>query len=151
GGVVEAVGEGAAGVQTGQRCAIDPRKYCGDCRYCRAGFGTHCVRGARWIGVTGDDGGLAGLCVVPDYACFPAAPQVTDLETALVEPLCRGTRAVRLSGMAIGDNIAVLGAADANLGALRWARLGGAQRIVLVDPGPARRRTGLDNGADDAI
>ena len=151
GGVVEALGEDAAGLQTGQRCAIDPRKYCGDCLYCRAGFATHCTRGARWIGITGENGGLAELCVVPDYACFPVAPQVTDLETALVEPLCRGTRAVRLSGMAIGDNIGVLGADDTNLGALRWARLGGAQRIIVVDPTHARRRTALDTGADDAI
>lgn len=136
----------------GQKVSVDPRIYCGACRMCQAGLETMCMRGRRVVGVTaGHDGGLAELCVVPDYACYPLPEGVTPEAGACAEPLCCATRAVRRAGVRIGDNVALFGGEDYNLFAARWLRSAGANRVVLADPLERRRSAALELGAHAAL
>jgi (R,R)-butanediol dehydrogenase/meso-butanediol dehydrogenase/diacetyl reductase len=145
-GAVEAVGPGVSGLAAGDRVTIDPRFRCGTCPMCRAGLITSC-ESAGWIGLSRGNGGLAEYTLVPDYMCYVLPPGVSDLQAATVEATTVGTRAVRRSGLSVGDNVVFFGAEDYNLGALQFARLAGASQRIVVDPYPVRRAAAERVGA----
>jgi threonine dehydrogenase-like Zn-dependent dehydrogenase len=145
-GAVEAAGPGVSGLMAGDRVTIDPRFRCGTCPMCRAGLITNCEM-TGWIGLSRENGGLAEYTLVPDYMCFLLPAGVSDLQAATVEPTTVGTRAVRRSGLSVGDNVVFFGAEDYNLGALQFARLSGAQQRIVVDPYATRRAAASRVGA----
>jgi threonine dehydrogenase-like Zn-dependent dehydrogenase len=63
---------------------------------------------------------------------------VTDLQSGFIEPAAVGTRAARLSGVTVGDNVVFLGAEDYCLSAFQWVRLI-ADKVLVADPSLARR------------
>ncbi|MFC2024642.1 zinc-binding dehydrogenase [Chloroflexota bacterium] len=157
-GVVDEVGHGVEGWNVGDRLNLDPRQYCGQCLMCRAGFYTQCEKMAGWIGVSAKrsngefyNGAHAEYQTVPTYACFKIPDTISDKAASQVEPLCCGTRDVRHSGMVIGDNVVFLGLDDYSTGALHWTKLGGANRIIVVDPVEFRRTAAKKIGADIVI
>jgi (R,R)-butanediol dehydrogenase/meso-butanediol dehydrogenase/diacetyl reductase len=148
-GQVVALGAGVTGPPVGTFVSVDPRLYCGACRFCRAGLSTQCVEGARLLGVNaGLDGGLAEFCVVPEYALYPLPGGVGTAAAACAEPMCCATRAVRHAGVRIGDNALVLGAEDYGLFTTGWLKAAGVNAIIVVDPSPTRRDAALAMGAD---
>jgi (R,R)-butanediol dehydrogenase/meso-butanediol dehydrogenase/diacetyl reductase len=76
---------------------------------------------------------------------------VTAEEGACVEPMSCATRAVRHSGVRIGDNVALLGGEDYNLYATKWLRSAGVNRLVLVDPANMRRESASAMGAHEVL
>ena len=97
-GVVEALGEGVAGVAVGQRVGIPWLGWtCGTCRYCRSGRENLCDR-ARFTGYD-LDGGFAAWTVADARFCFPLPDGYGDLQAAPL--LCAGLigfRAYRMTG-----------------------------------------------------
>jgi (R,R)-butanediol dehydrogenase/meso-butanediol dehydrogenase/diacetyl reductase len=153
------VGSDVTHLRQGMRVAVDPGTRCGLCLMCQAGLHWQCTGGRGVIGLrsavrpdgTRYLGGTAERCVVPSYTCYEVPIDVSDLRAANVEPLCCGTRAIRHSGIAIGDNVVFLGGEEYNLAALQWARLAGAQSIIVVDPLEVRRSMAMDLGATYVI
>ena len=139
------------GWRVGDRVAVDPRIYCNECLNCRGGYATLCERGGQWLGVgAGRNGGFAELCVVPEYAAFRLPDDVSDELGSITEPAACATRSVRLSGVAPGDNVAILGAEDYGLFALQQI-VATAAAVAVVDPSPIRRQAALAQGATVAI
>jgi (R,R)-butanediol dehydrogenase/meso-butanediol dehydrogenase/diacetyl reductase len=93
----------------------------------------------------------AEYCAVPAYTCFRIPERVSAIAAANVEATACGTRAVRLSGMAVGDNVVVLGAEDYNLSVLQWARRAGARQVIVADPIAVRREVASKLGADEVL
>ena len=150
-GVVQEVPAELDGWQTGDRVAVDPRIYCNQCLNCRAGFSTLCERGGQWLGVgAGRSGGFAELCAVPEYACYRLPNHVPDELGSIVEPAACATRGVRLSGVAPGDTVVILGAEDYGLFVLQQV-VGAAAAVAVVDPSETRRQAALDQGATVAV
>jgi threonine dehydrogenase-like Zn-dependent dehydrogenase len=150
--LVHEVGAELDGWAAGDRVVVDPRFYCHDCAHCRGGLMTLCERGAEWIGVgDGRDGAFAELVVAPAYGCFRLPDAVSDEAGALGEPLAAATRAVRLSGFAVDDNVAIVGAEDYGLLALQRLRYGGAGSVVVLDGAPGRARSALALGATATV
>ena len=75
-------------------------------------------------------------------------PEVTDEEGACVEPCAVSLRAVRRSGMAAGDTVAVFGAGPIGLFVIQLARLAGARAVFAVEPAPQRAAAADALGAD---
>lgn len=157
-GEVVAIGGGVEGWSVGDRVALSPQLYCGQCLMCHSGWYIHCQRVQAWIGCYGarPDGtpyhGMAAeYCAVPAYTCFRLPEGMSAIAAANVEATACGTRAVRLSGMAVGDNVVVLGAEDYNLSVLQWAQRAGARRVVVADPIALRREVALKLGADAVL
>jgi threonine dehydrogenase-like Zn-dependent dehydrogenase len=147
-GRVVAVGSEVDSVQPGQLVSVDPRVYCGKCLRCRAGLESLCTDGRVLLGANaGYDGGLAELCVVPEYSCYVLPAGISPLAAACVEPLSCATRAMRHGGIRIGDNIAVLGAEDYNVFSVNWLRAAGASKVVVADPEKVRRDSASSMGA----
>jgi threonine dehydrogenase-like Zn-dependent dehydrogenase len=151
-GEIVELGAGVEGLEVGQRVSVDPRVYCGECLPCRAGVETLCSVGRKTVGWDpGFDGGLAELCVVPSYACFPLGDNVSMEAGACVEPMTCATRSIRHCGLRIGDNVVLLGGEDYNLFGAKWLRSAGASQVVLVDPAEHRREAALSMGAHQAL
>jgi NADPH:quinone reductase-like Zn-dependent oxidoreductase len=83
-GVVEAVGEGVTGVQTGVRVVVNPSLSCGACEWCRAGEEPLCAN----YQIIGEhtNGGFAEFVSVPAVNLFPI-PDGYDFEQAAAAPL----------------------------------------------------------------
>ena len=157
-GEVAAIGDGVEGWKVGDRIALSPQLYCGQCVMCHSGWYIHCQRVQAWIGCYGSrpdgtpyHGMAAEYCAVPAYTCFKLPERVSGVAAANVEATACGTRAVRLSGMAVGDNVVVLGAEDYNLSVLQWARRAGASQVIVADPIRIRREVALKLGADTVL
>ncbi|MET0887553.1 MAG: alcohol dehydrogenase catalytic domain-containing protein [Mycetocola sp.] len=143
------LGTEVEGPPVGTLVSVDPRLYCGQCRFCAAGLQTRCVTGPTLLGVSAHcDGGLADLCVVPEYAVYVVPDGVTALAAACVEPKCCATRAARNAGVRIGDNALVLGCEDYGLFVTGWLRAAGVNEIIAVDPSEMRRSAATEMGAD---
>jgi (R,R)-butanediol dehydrogenase/meso-butanediol dehydrogenase/diacetyl reductase len=84
--------------------------------------------------------GAARLMRVPDA--------LDESQAASVEPAAVGIHAVRLSGMRLGDRVAILGAGPIGLFTLQAAVAAGARRVVVAEPSETRARLAASMGAD---
>ena len=139
----------------GQIVTVNPYIACGECRACRRAKPNCCAR-INVLGVHGDGGLCEWLCV-PESAVIDAAGLTLD-QAAMVEFLAIGAHAVRRSALAPGDTTLVVGAGPIGVAVALFARIAGAERIVLADTrGPrldyARTHLGFDVGvtADGAL
>lgn len=144
-GPVVAVGEGVGGIVIGQRVAPEVTLFCGRCFFCRRHAYALCLKWAA-IGLH-TDGGLAELARVPAAWCAPLPDTVSDEAGALVEPTEVAVRAVRNSGLRLGESAAVLGGGTVGLLTLQVAHAAGASAVYLIEPRPRRRALGRDLGA----
>ncbi len=129
-GHISALGEGAGNVRIGDRVAVNNVRTCKLCFWCRRGHAAVCPNMA--IAGLSADGGLAEYMVWPDDQVVPLPDNVSDEEGALVEPSTVATRAVRRSGVQIGDNVAVIGCGTVGLLTLQAFKAAGA-RVIAVD------------------
>ncbi len=118
-GLVDAVGEGVAGVAVGDRVLIQPGLYCGACEFCRAGEQSICVS----FGILGEHtaGTFAELVVVPARNVFPI-PEGLSFAQAAAFPLAYQTAWRMVVGRAAlrpGETILIHGVG----GGVAWAAL----------------------------
>lgn len=147
-GTIERVGEGVT-LEVGARVVIDGNRFCGACRWCRAGRYNLCVISAQ-LGLH-DDGGLAEKILAPAFMCLPYANSVADHHAALAEPLAVAVRAVRRAGIGIGDTVAIVGAGSIGLLLIQVAKIAGAARVFCVEPNELQRTLAEKLGADVAV
>jgi (R,R)-butanediol dehydrogenase/meso-butanediol dehydrogenase/diacetyl reductase len=136
-GTVVAARPGVESPRVGQRVAVDTLVFCGACWWCRRHQVTLCDRLAA-LGLMAD-GGLAALCNAPAYSCLPVPDAVSDEAAALAETLAVGVRALRRGAFALGEKVAVFGGGAVGLMTAQAARAGGAARVIVAEPLPARR------------
>jgi len=137
-GVVEQIGKKVTRVKPGQRIAIDPAVYCGQCDQCRAGRENTC-RELLFLGCPGQlTGALAEFLVLPENCCFPIKERTTFEQAALSEPLAIAVYAVERSHPPPGANVAILGAGPIGMSVfhvLRSKKVGG---VFITDRIPDR-------------
>ena len=134
-GVVEAVGEGVAGVAVGDRVAVDPNVYCGSCVFCRRQRNNHCLN-FNAVGVT-RDGGFAELVRVPAANVYDVGG-LSFAEAAFIEPVACAVYGMRRARVEPGDEVVVFGGGPIGLILAQLALRGGASRVSVVDLSPAR-------------
>ena len=155
-GVIDAVGPGVAGWETGQKVGVGWNGgYCGYCDHCRRGQFFACVRG-QVTGLT-FDGGYGEYMVAPASA---VALMPADLPPVEAAPLmCAGLttfNALRNSGARPGDVVAVLGLGGLGHLGVQYAAKMGFHAIGIArgrDKEPLARRLGaslyIDSQAQD--
>lgn len=84
-GTVVAIGENVQKLAVGDRVAIDPNIYCGDCDYCRAQEPELCENLSA-VGVT-RDGGFENYTTAPAKVVYKIADNVSLKAAAMTEPL----------------------------------------------------------------
>jgi NADPH:quinone reductase-like Zn-dependent oxidoreductase len=147
-GTVVAVGEGAIGVEEGDRVVVNPALGCGRCGACAAGDVPLCRR-FRIIGEH-TNGGFAEYVAVPASAVH-LLPDAMSFETAACLPISYQTawRAlVSRAAVRPGETVLVLGASGGTAqAAVQVARLAGAT-VFAVTSGQANVERVRALGAD---
>lgn len=132
-GTVLASGSAVEGLKVGDRVAVDPAFSCGTCDECLRGR-NHTCRRLRFMGNPGEaPGAVAERYVAPAACCTAVPPSVSLDEAMLVEPLSIGLHAVRLSQLAEGMRIAILGAGPIGLSVLLCAKATSACTVLMTD------------------
>ncbi len=151
--VVE-VGPDVEGWRPGDRMTLEVSSRCGKCLRCRAGLTCERLDMAFPLaprpGVT-YWGMLTDYFLRPAPMAYKIPGEVSDAAAANVEPLACGTRIVRHSGIAVGDNVVVLGFEDYALSTMQWCKAAGAAQVIVVDPLKVRRDVARRLGADVVI
>lgn len=148
-GVVAELGSGVRGVSPGDRVVVEPNLTCGHCPQCRSGRYNIC----RELAVFGCQtaGGMAELFTIAADRLHVVPPTMSDLASALVEPLATPIHAVRQAGELRGRRVLVLGAGPIGLLTALAARRAGADRLVVTDLRAGKRRLATRFGADLAL
>ncbi len=142
-GVITQLGPGLLGEwRVGERVAMNFRKYCGACYYCRNKMEQFCEY------VKSYEAGFAEYAVY-DESCLYALPDEVSLERgALLEPVTIATHAVDLGNILPGKTVAISGAGTIGLLVMQLALHAGAARVLVSDPMPQKREMARALGAD---
>src|SRR5205809_6164537 len=148
-GEVADVGDGVTALEPGDPVALEGIASCAAGPYGLAG---DYQRGPAigFVGLT-IPGGFAEYVGAPARHCFRVPAGVDFATAALSEPLGVAVHGVRLSGLEIGQRVAVLGAGTVGLAAVVAARAGGAGEIVVNARRPHQKAAALALGADRVI
>lgn len=122
---------------------VNPTVHCGVCDACLAGRTNVC----RTLTLVGIDypGGIAPRTVVPGYGIYPLPVDVDLVTAALIEPLAVAVRAVRRSGLAVGNTAHVLGGGPIGCLVSLVAVAAGAT-VTMSEPSESRRKYATDLG-----
>lgn len=149
GEIVEVGSRVTMSLKVGERVAVDPNLYCGECEFCRREQANHCL---NWqgIGVT-RPGGFAEYVSVPARACYPVPASLSDEQMALIEPLAcivHGMKRVRIPP---ADPVLLFGAGPIGLLLLQALRHSGAGPITVVEKQPGRLALARSLGATHTL
>ena len=144
-GEIVALGRGVEGLATGDLVAVSPLKSCGACEHCRNGEVQWCAA----FGLQG--GGYAEFALTRPNQCIRLPASASLADGAIVEPLAVALHGVRLSGLAEGDTVLVLGAGPIGLAVAFWARRLGAAKVVVQDIADWQQDRALAMGADGFV
>ena len=112
----------------GDQCCVIPYLNCGECIACRRGKSNCCVN-MQVLGVH-IDGGMREQFTLPVDKLL-RADGVPVEQLALVEMLCIGAHAAGRARIAPGENALVIGAGPIGLATAAFAKLAGAQALVM--------------------
>ncbi|SDE12883.1 zinc-dependent alcohol dehydrogenase family protein [Glycomyces harbinensis] len=146
-GTVAAVGKAVTEFAVGDRVAVDPNVFCGECHYCKIGHGNLCER-YNAIGVISSPGAAAQYCAAPVANCY-LLPESVPLEHApLIEPLSCAVHGFDLLPGRVGEHYLVYGAGTMGLMMAQLARFSGAASVSVVDLNTDRLPVAAGLGAD---
>lgn len=129
-GVIEAIGEEVPdGFSTGEPVTVVPYTHCGLCPSCRRGR-TYACQFNQTLGVQ-RDGAMQEYISLP-WQKILKAPELNELELAMVEPLTVGFHAIERGRVTDSDVVMVLGCGMIGAGAIVRAALRGAS-VIAVD------------------
>ena len=137
------LGEPYGDLPAGHPVFVNPTVHCGVCDACLAGRTNVC----RTLTLVGIDypGGIAPRTVVPGYGIYPLPLNVDLVAAAVIEPLAVAVRAVRRSGLAVGNRTHVLGGGPIGCLVSMVAVAAGAT-VTMSEPSESRRKYATDLG-----
>lgn len=151
-GTIAEVGPGVDSFAPGDRVAVNPSSWCGECEYCLAGRENQCRR----FSVIGEHvpGFFAEYTVVPARNLLPL-PDNVSFETAAAASLVFVTAwhsLIEAGRLRAGEDVLVVGAGGGvNTAAIQIARLAGARKIYVVGSSDEKLALAESLGADVLI
>src|SRR6266446_366720 len=129
-GTVAAVGEGVAGLASGQGALINPIIACGHCDMCARSAENLC----RNAGLMGRevDGSLVQYLRIPSRYVHALPGHLPLAEATLIETLATVRHAQERIGLEKGESVAVLGQGTTGLLHTRLAVLAGANPVIAI-------------------
>ena len=106
-GVVEHLGKQVEGFNIGERVAVDPIIWCGECDACRIGHLPACEK-LRLIGID-QDGGFVQKIALPPSMLYKVPDHVSHEHASLVEVYAIGFHACNRAQVKPGDRVAIFG------------------------------------------
>jgi (R,R)-butanediol dehydrogenase / meso-butanediol dehydrogenase / diacetyl reductase len=136
--VVE-VGDDVHGAKPGDRVAIMPLAYCGQCYFCVRGLNHLCVR-MGCVGLSWAWGGMGELAVVMDYQVAVIPDALSYEQGALIEPAAVAEYGVQRGGVRPGDSVLITGGGPIGALAVLAAQAAGAGAVYLSEPNDVRAK-----------
>jgi (R,R)-butanediol dehydrogenase / meso-butanediol dehydrogenase / diacetyl reductase len=127
----------------GHRVFVNPTVYCGGCEACLAGH-TNVCRNLTLLGID-HPGGIAPRAVVPGGNIYELPTDIDLAAAALIEPVAVAVRAVRRSGLRLGDHAHVIGGGPVGCLVGLLASAAGAT-VTISEHSAARRQYASDLG-----
>jgi (R,R)-butanediol dehydrogenase/meso-butanediol dehydrogenase/diacetyl reductase len=148
-GRVVSIGDGVAGLASGDRVVSGAAVSCGRCEWCRAGRTNLCAT-YRTLGLQ-LNGGLARLVKTPAVVCRRVPDVCTDNAAAMAQPLAVALHALRRTTVEPHHTCAVIGIGGIGSFILGAASARGVSRLIAVDIDDQRLRTAELLGAGTVI
>ncbi|HME53088.1 MAG TPA: alcohol dehydrogenase catalytic domain-containing protein [Candidatus Lokiarchaeia archaeon] len=154
-GIISKLGKGAEkyGLKIGDKVTFEPNLNCGTCYNCRRGRYNIClnlkVMGCQMTERT--KGMMADKFVSPANKVVKLPKDMSLKKAAMTEPLAVGIHAVRRSGIQVGDHVVILGAGTIGLSCLQFAKLAGANILMVADFLPKRLEIAKKLGATHVV
>jgi L-iditol 2-dehydrogenase len=149
-GVVVAAGPEVGSLKPGDVVALEPGIPCRRCRHCLSGRYNLCPD-VVFMATPPHDGAFCEYVVSPEDFAYKLPEHVSTEVGATIEPLAVGMHAVRLTRLAPGERVAVLGAGPIGLLAIAAAGAGGAAEVAAVDPIAMRLEAARRMGASRTV
>ena len=162
-GVVEAVGDDASGIASGDFVVLNWRAVCGTCRSCRRGRPQYCFStfNAEQKMTLADGtplspalgiGAFAEKTLVAAGQCTPVPAAKPEVAGLLGCGVMAGLGAAMLTGnVSRGDTVAVFGCGGVGDAAIAGARLAGARIVIGVDLDARKLEWARDFGATHTV
>ena len=132
-GIVEKVGNKVTRVKIGQRIAIDPTVFCGNCDQCRSGRENTC-RNLKFLGTPKQlNGALCEYIVLPENCCYPISDKMTFEQAVLSEPLAIAIYSVARSRLPVRASVAILGVGPIGMSVFYILRTKNVGNIYVTD------------------
>lgn len=145
-GIIVELGEQAlkAGYKKGDKVTMFPVSHCGMCENCKNGMPQYCKNAVPT--------GCFAEYVVTDCKTIYKLPDNADMKKySIVEPTNCCLRALDLSPIKHGENVAIAGVGGIGSIMLNQIILSGATNITAIDPVPEKRKLALEMGAKYVI
>lgn len=146
GGEVVAVGKGVERFGVGDYLSALPVVGCGECEGCKTGIDILCHN--KWVGY---GGGLAEYAKVSARGATKLPKTISLADSALIEPMAVGCRAVRLANPARDARIVIIGPGPIGLSVLFWLRQRGVENVVMLASSGRRRELAARMGGDKFV
>lgn len=171
-GIVRAVGEGVSDLEVGDHIVCSFIPACGKCKWCSLGmqnlcdYGRFILEGTQIDGtfrVTDSDGkGVATAAMLGTFSNYQIMDQTSVIKIDKDIPFEIGAivacgvptgvgSARNMAEVKAGDIVVVVGIGGIGMNAVQGAAIGGAQRVIAVDPVEYKRTRALEFGATDAF
>jgi len=149
-GTIARVGANVEGWEAGATVVADATPGCGECRACRRGRPSVCLRreAPDFLSFRGAFGRYVN---VKASRLLPLPDGLSTRAAALTEPTAIAIHTVRLSGVEAGDRVLVTGAGPVGLLVIAVLLTQGIGDITVSEPAPARRARAIEVGAARAV
>jgi threonine dehydrogenase-like Zn-dependent dehydrogenase len=148
-GLVEAIGEGVCGLETGQRVAVYPIAACGKCFFCERGRQPLCLE--PYGLAHGADGGFAEFLLVPKQIVrLGGIVDIGDMPfdmAAMIEPISCCLSAAEQCSTGAGSNVVIIGCGPLGLMHTMVSKVIGAH-VIAVDVNECRLADAAGIGAE---
>ncbi|MDF7639462.1 galactitol-1-phosphate 5-dehydrogenase [Lactobacillus sp. ESL0791] len=130
-GKIVETGKNVDSKMLGSRVAVFPLLPCHKCKYCVAGHFVQCEN-YHYFG-SRNDGAFEEYLAVPTFNLLPISDNISYEEAAMIEPATVAQHAIQKAHLRLGDNVVVYGAGPIGMMAARWAKINGANEVILFD------------------
>lgn len=153
-GTVLELGEGVDQLAVGDRVAVNPSRWCGHCRACRAGRPNLCEN-IYFMGSASKtphmQGGFASVFDAVPAQCVRVPAEMSLSAAALAEPLAVALHAVARAGDVAGCHVAIFGAGPIGLLCQLAAKRAGAAAVTVIDIAAAPLAFAKGLGAETVV
>jgi 2-desacetyl-2-hydroxyethyl bacteriochlorophyllide A dehydrogenase len=152
-GTVAALGAeaGEGGWELGARVVLDPTPGCGNCRACRRGRPSVCLRREPPDLLDFSRGAFCRYKIAPASRLLRVPDELSTRAAALTEPTAIALHTVNLASVGPDDRVLVTGGGPVGLLTTAVLRTRGVGDIVVSEPAAVRRERARAVGAADAV
>ena len=146
GGTIVETGKKVKNFRPGDRVAVDPIIWCGECPACKIKHYPACTS-LKLLGVD-MDGGFAQFVSAAEDKLYKLAPNISDKAAALIELYSIGFHASKRASLKKDDTVAIWGAGKVGHAILQAVRTITTNTVFMVDLLDKRLRIASDNYED---